>query len=161
MTPCLEKKLTLSGDVQTYSCELVSLRDGVGILRYVIDREYDVAGYRLAPGDVTLAVYWEGRPYTLYVWFRKGRRDRAWYFNIADSVALAPREFTWRDLAVDILVDGSGGVQVLDEHELPPDLEPDLAGYIAAARDHVLAHCGDILKEAEGLLKTEESKARL
>jgi hypothetical protein len=152
MALCLEKKHTLSGSVQTYSCELVSLRNGVGILRYVIDREYDVAGYRLSPGDRTLAVYWTGRPYTLYVWFRKGPRDRAYYFNIADSIALSSREFLWRDLAVDILVDPSGIPRVLDEHELPPDLPADLAGYIARARDHVLERFRDIIKEADEIL---------
>ncbi len=78
MHACLEKKLTLAGKIETYSCDLVSLRNGIGILRYVIDREYDVAGFRLAPGDVTLAVYWENRPYTLYVWFRQKERDRAY-----------------------------------------------------------------------------------
>ena len=105
MAPCLEKKLTLSGETETYPCELVSLRGGVGILRYVIDRDYDVAGFRLAPGDVTLAVYWEERPYTLYIWLRKKQAGRAYYFNVADSIVLGTDEFIWRDLAVDILVD--------------------------------------------------------
>jgi hypothetical protein len=152
MRTCLEKKLTLSGETETYQCELVSLREGIGILRYVIDRKYDVAGYTLAPGDVTLALFWEERPYTLYIWFRKIQGDRAFYFNIADSVVLRPEEFLWRDLAVDILVDRSGDVKVLDEHELPPDLPPALVGYIEDARDHVLSHFRDIIKEAEYLL---------
>lgn len=153
MRACLEKKLTLSGEIKTYPCELVSLEGGVGILRYVIDQEYDVAGFRLSPGDVTLAVYWKSRPYTLYVWFRNQQRDRAYYFNISDSVTLSPDEFVWRDLAVDILVDPEGIVSVLDEHELPPDLPPDLALYIEEARNNVLAHFRDIIKEAEGLLR--------
>ncbi len=153
MRACLEKKLTLSGEIKTYPCELVSLEAGVGILRYVIDREYDVAGFALSPGDVTLAVYWEGRPYTLYIWFRKRERDRAHYFNIADSVTLRPEEFVWRDLVVDILVGPAGTVSVLDEDELPPYLPPALALYIEEARNSVLVHFRDIIKEAEGLLR--------
>ncbi len=153
MPTCLEKKLLLSGELRTYPCELVSLEDGVGILRYVIDQEYDVAGLRLSPGDVTLAVYWESRPYTLYIWVRSRQRDRAHYFNISDSVTLWPDEFVWRDLVVDILVDPEGMVSVLDENELPPDLPPDLVAYIEEARNDVLVHFRDIIKQAEGLLR--------
>jgi hypothetical protein len=156
MSSCLEKKLALSGETHVYSCELISLVNGVGILRYVIDRQYDVAGYILSPGDVTLAVYWEDRPYTLYVWLRKSARDRAYYFNIADSVVLSHEEFSWRDLAVDILVEPSGAVRVLDEHELPPDLPSDVSGYIEKAKGQVLEQFRDIITEAEDLLSRNE-----
>jgi hypothetical protein len=155
MSLCVEKKLTLAGEIKTYQCELVSLRDGTGILRYVIDQPYDIAGFKLSPGDKTLAVYWSGRPYTLYIWLRKHYGDRAYYFNIADSVSLAHREFFWRDLAVDILVVPAGTVRVLDEHELPPGLSGDLITYIMKARDHVIAHFRDIIEEAEGLLEAQ------
>ncbi len=157
----LERKLTLSDDVQTYICELLSLEGGVGILRYVIDRTYDVSGFRLSPGDVTLALYWEGRPYTLYVWFRIKEKDWAYYFNVADSVRLSPAEFLWRDLAVDILVGPAGNATVLDEEELPPNLAPDLAAYITRARDHVLGHFRDILKEADEILRARRLLPRM
>lgn len=159
MKICIETKLTLSGPAKTYRCELVSLQDGIGILRYVIDREYDIAGFRLQPGDVTLAVFWEGRPYTLYVWLREKQGDRAYYFNIADSVSLRPEEFLWRDLAVDILVDNEGTVKVLDEHELPADLPRELLEYILQARDEVLAGYRDILEEAERLIQPGTQEA--
>ena len=57
---CIEKKILLSGDVHTYSCELLHYENGFGILRYIIDREYDVHGVKLSPGDETIALYWEG-----------------------------------------------------------------------------------------------------
>jgi hypothetical protein len=137
----------------TYLCELVSLDGGIGILRYVIDRSYDIAGFVLAPGDVTLAVFWQDRPYTLYIWYRKKQGDRAHYFNLADSVSLRPDEFIWRDLIVDILVDPSGAVRVLDENELPPLLPANLSAYIKAACEVVLADFRDIIKEVDGLLR--------
>jgi len=157
---CLEKKLTLSGKIHTYSCELVSLTDSVGILRYVIDRSYDIAGFRLSPGDVTLALYWKNRPYTLYIWFRKKENDRAYYFNIADAVSLCAEEFVWRDLAVDILVDPKGTVHVLDEHELPSDLPANLDLYIKDAKRYVLGHFRDIIEEVEKLLGTQHDSSK-
>lgn len=153
MNACLEKKLTLSGQTRFYRCELVSLKDGVGVLRHVIDRHYDIAGFRLSPGDVTLAVFWTGRSYTIYKWHRRRQNDHAYYFNIADSVSLRPEEFVWRDLAVDILVDFEGSVHVLDEHELPHDLPRDLLDYIMKAKEQVLARFQDIIKEADQLLE--------
>lgn len=153
MTPCLEKKLTLAGATKIYRCELVSLKNGIGVLRYVIEQAYDIAGFLLSPGDETLAVYWEDRPYTLYIWKRLKQRDRAYYFNIADSVALRSGEFRWRDLAVDILVDNRGAIRVLDEHELPPDLPRALLDYILSAKEAVLAGYQDIIKEGERMIE--------
>jgi hypothetical protein len=152
MNVCIEKKLTLSGSVQAFSCELVLLRRGFGVLRYVIDRAYDINGIRLQPGDVTCALYWEDRPYTLYVWQLQRDADRLYYFNIADSISLRPAEFIWRDLTLDVLIDGRGRATLLDDHELPPDLDEGLAGYIRAAVDHVMTQHPDIIREVNGLL---------
>lgn len=152
MPSCIETKLTLSGETQTYSCELLHYEKGFGILRYVIDREYNIAGLKLVPGDETIALYWEERPYTLYIWHRKAG-DAAYYFNVADQVSLSKQEFRWRDLAVDILVDPKGSVRVLDEHELPSDLDAELKYYIIGAKDDVLASHIEIIREARGILK--------
>jgi len=151
MPLCIETKLTLSGETKTYRCELLHFGSGFGVLRYVIDREYDVHGVVLAPGDETIALYWEDRPYTLYVWRRQAAQDTVFYFNIADQISLTPQEFIWRDLAVDILVD-SRGVHVLDEHELPADLDADLGRYINEAQAHILVHYEDIIQKAHMLL---------
>ncbi len=153
MPRCLEKKLTLSGTIQAYSCELLHLQIGFGILRYVIDREYNIAGLRLSRGDETIALYWEDRPFTLYIWRRRAPGDTAYYFNIADRVSLSTQEFLWRDLAVDILVDPQGKVHVLDEDELPADLDAELGDYIIEAKEHILGNFADIIHEADTLLK--------
>ncbi len=151
MSICLEKKFTLSGAVQTYACDLVSLADGVGVLRYVIDREYDIKGVKLLPGDVTCALYWTDRPYTVYIWDLKREKSIVHYFNIADSVSLQPGEFIWRDLVIDIMIDGRGAAHVLDEHEIPADLSADLRHYIDETRTHILGNYPAIIREAAAL----------
>ncbi len=152
MPLCIEKKHTLSGEIQTYSCELVRLDDNVGVLKYVIDREYTVADVRLAPGDVTIALYWTDRPYTLYTWNPSGHGAIVYYFNIADRVVLSQGEFSWRDLAVDILIDGSGQAHILDEDDIPPALQPELRGYIEDAKHFVFSSYRDIIGEVEFLV---------
>ena len=148
MTLCREIKHTLSGPSQTYACELLEHEPGFGMLRYVVDREYGISGHRLLPGDVTHALYWEDRPYTLYVWDLGSRGGRLFYFNIADSISLGREEFVWRDLAVDVLIDDAGGVDILDTHELPPDVAPELRVYIEEAVDLVVKRHREIIREA-------------
>ena len=152
MTVCIEKKLTLAGSVQLFECHLLCLHAGIGVLTHIIDREYTVSTVKLHPGDITYALYWVDRPYTLYIW-RSNRHQFIYYFNIADSLSLQPDEFIWRDLAVDILVDTDNTAHVLDEDELPPDLSVTLLGYIQSAKDHVLDHYRDIILEANAVLR--------
>ena len=149
----VETKALLSGAVQQFLCELLHLDNTFGVLRYVIDREYYVNDIRLMPGDVTIALYWTDRPYTLYVWQMNGGKNAAYYFNIADNISLLPGEFRWRDLAVDILVDTAGAVHVLDEDELPADLPAGLRAYISAAKSQVLSCYKDVVMEADVLMK--------
>jgi hypothetical protein len=151
MIPCLETKLALSGETKTYHCDLLHYESGFGMLRYIIDREYDVYGVKLAPGDETVALYWENRPYTLYIWRRQAARDTVYYFNIADRISLTPQEFIWRDLVVDILVDHAG-VHVLDEHELPADLDARLGLSIQKTREYLVKDHSSIIAEASACM---------
>jgi hypothetical protein len=151
MSICIEKKLTLSGHVYLFECELLLLNTDFGVLKYIIDREYTVSGIKLQPGDITLALYWINRPYTLYIWHLTGNRV-VHYFNIADKISLQPTEFLWRDLAVDILIDNDRNIHVLDENELPDNLEPELSRYIQSAKTPIVQKHPSIMKEAGVIL---------
>lgn len=135
-----------------YTCELLHYEAGFGVLQYIIDRDYDISGVKLAPGDETIALYWEERPYTLYLWRRRTAAEPVYYFNVADRISLSPREFAWRDLAVDILVDDRGA-QVLDEHELPAGLDPRLLHSILSAKTHLLDNHQAIIAEVDALVR--------
>jgi hypothetical protein len=157
MSICIEKKLTLSGKVYLFECELLLLDSGLGVLKYVIDREYTVDGIKLQPGDITHALYWSDRPYTLYIWHLT--RDRVvHYFNIADRISLQPREFLWRDLAVDIVIDDGRNVRVLDEDELPDNLDPELSRYIQNAKATIMREYTSIIQETNVIVSTLPSR---
>jgi predicted RNA-binding protein associated with RNAse of E/G family len=150
---CIEKKLTLSGKEKSYECELVHLTDNFGVLKYVLSRNNVVNGIKLNTGDVTYALYWTDRPYTIYVWLLNQGKERAYYFNIADRVSLHQTEFIWRDLVIDILVDPELRVHTLDEDELPADLSPDLSRYIQATKELILRLHREIIRETDALLR--------
>ena len=154
MPVCIEKKLTLSGAVHSFECELLRLESGLGVLKYVIDRDYAIGTVTLRPGDITYALYWIDRPYTLYIWHRY-ESQFIYYFNIADSISLKHDEITWRDLSVDILVDATGMVHVLDEDELPHGLPAGLLSYIQSAKAYILNHYQEIMLEANVILREQ------
>lgn len=157
MSICIEKKLTLSGRVYLFECELLLLNSDLGVLKYVIDQEYAIQGFKLRPGDITHALYWVDRPYTLYIWHLAGNRV-VHYFNIADRISLQPREFLWRDLTVDILIADDRGVHVLDEDELPGNLGPELSRYIQDAKTAILQDHASIIQEANMILSALPSR---
>ena len=153
MSLCIEKKLTLSGQTHLFECELLLLNSNLGVLKYIIDREYLISGINIRPGDITYALYWTDRPYTLYVWhLDRGRIVH--YFNIADRISLQPLEFRWRDLTVDIMIDDGGSIHILDENELPDDMDPALIRYIRNARNAILREYPSIIEEAGIMVRT-------
>jgi hypothetical protein len=150
MSICIEKKTALSGRVDLFTCELLFLERDFGILKYVVDREYRVHNSTLLPGDITYGFYWSSRPYTLYVWPRKGA-GAIYYFNVADSITLSHREFAWRDLVVDVVVESDLNAVVLDENELPDSLSPELRTAIFSGRDTVLNTYRRIIEEVKSV----------
>jgi protein associated with RNAse G/E len=152
MQICIEKKMTLSGKEKLFECELVHVNNNFGVLKYIIQRNNDIDGLKLSPGDITYGLFWTDRPYTLYVWIVNQGRDRAYYFNISDRVVLSPSEFAWRDLTIDILIDPDLRVHMLDEHELPVDLDRDLSTYIQTTKDFVLRNYSNIMQEADAAI---------
>ncbi len=149
MTTCVEQKVLLSGERHEYLCDLALFTGTFGILRYMIDREYHVGGITLKPGEATLAFYWTCRPYTLYTWRHTGAGRGLYYFNIADRVSLAPTRFAWRDLVVDVLVSEYGLPHILDENDLPSNLDSELFDYIERAKQHILTHYRHIIAEVK------------
>ena len=73
--------------------------------------------------------------------------DRAFPYELNEIIA--EKAITWRDLIVDVVVTPDGHPRVLDEDELPPDRDPDLAAAIDAARDDFLANHATILAAVE------------
>jgi predicted RNA-binding protein associated with RNAse of E/G family len=153
MRSCTERKRYLSGAEVVFECELVALEDPLGILKYVLDRRWQVHGLTLPPGTLTYAFYWTDRPYNLYWWMDGDGRTVGYYFNLADSVELSAREFLWRDLVIDVLVRPGGGMQLIDEEELPDALEGELQAYIQAGKRLLLRDYRAIIEEVAALLE--------
>ena len=152
MRLCKERKRYLSGKEVTFECELIAFEGQFGILKYVIDQQWQVHGLTLCPGTATYAFYWTDRSYNLYWWIDQNGDTVGHYFNLADSVRLSAHEFIWRDLIVDVVVLPSGHIQVVDEDEMPDALDGELRAYIDSGKRQVLRDCRALIQEARAML---------
>ena len=122
----IERKRRLDGSFVEFRCERLDLDPGRrAVLRYVIPSERRLEGtdLTLLPGTVTIAHYWADRPYNVYAWYRDGAA-LGYYCSIADATEIAEGRVEYLDLVVDVLIDLRGSATVLDEDEVPADLEP-------------------------------------
>ncbi len=152
-----EVKRRLDGTSIEFACEPLLLEPGRrAILRYVLDRSWTVADVALAPGMVTVAHYWVDRPYNVYHWL-DGTHTVAYYVSVADATEIAADRVAYTDLVVDVLLRTSGASLVLDEDELPADLDPRYRLAIAKALEAVATNpkrlIGEIERETRALIE--------
>ena len=145
----VERKTRLDGTTVEYACQAVLVEPPArAVLRYVLDRAWTVGSLALRPGLVTIGHYWADRPYYAYHWV-DGGRTVGLYFSIADRMRIARDAVQYRDLVVDVLLEPSGAVEILDEDELPPDLEPAARKTIADALEALITNGRRLAAEIE------------
>ena len=103
----------------------------------------------LPGGSRSLGYFWEDHPYNAYHWVDDKCQTLALYFNICDNTRITAQQVTWRDLTVDILITPDLRCRVLDEDELPDDLDRNLLAHINATRDSLCGAAGRLLLEFE------------
>src|SRR5438067_11760627 len=121
-----ERKTRLDGSVVEYACEAHAVGPGRrAVVRYVADQDRALEGTDLVlrKGTVTVGHFWRDRPYNVYHWLDRGRTV-ALYVSIATDTPIEPAAIAYRDLVVDVLIRPSGSIDILDEDELPPSIEP-------------------------------------
>lgn len=146
----IERKIRLDGSAEEFVCDVLALDPGRhAVLRYELDRDWDVAGTIVIPkGALTVSHYWADRPYNVYHWVRDGR-TLALYVNVADRTEVRPELVSYRDLVVDVLLRPGGAIEILDEDELPTDLEPAARRSIADALEVVVTGARRLTQEIE------------
>lgn len=153
----IEIKHTLAGERKTFECELLQRSPGEAVIIYRMPRDVELEDILLQSGSVSLGYFWEDRPYNAYHWIDEALGSVALYFNISDRTRIGEQSIEWRDLAVDILISPDGRCRVLDEDELPSDLDAGLRGYIEAARDELcrqpLSRLGEYDKLTRSLMQ--------
>jgi hypothetical protein len=148
----IERKIRLDGTVSDYECEALLIEKGKrAVLRYVLphDLEFPTAAFGAPKGTVTIGHYWTDRPYNVYQWMTPRGIVLGWYFNVVDATVVDEELVSYEDLAVDVLVDPTGRTTVLDEDELPTDLEPKRRGIVSRALEALTSSPMRLAREIE------------
>ena len=145
----IEVKRTLAGTRKEFTCTLCDLLEDAAVVLYESSRDFEIAGLTLPRGTLIFGYFWANRPYTAYHWLTPDGQTLGLYFNISDRTRISPERICWRDLAVDVLVTPDGRFRVLDEEELPRDLEAGLRQRIDATRDYLLCEYRTLLGQLE------------
>jgi predicted RNA-binding protein associated with RNAse of E/G family len=148
-TRITEIKTTLSGECKRFDCELLTLNPGEAVVIYRMPRDVVLEDLLLPRGGLSLGYFWEERAYNAYHWVDDNRQTLALYFNICDNTCISPTQIAWRDLTVDILITPDLRCRVLDEDELPDDIDSELLSRINATRDSLCADASRLLSEFE------------
>jgi uncharacterized protein len=146
-----ERKARLDGSVVEYACETLALEPGRrAVVRYVTEQDRPIEGTDLVlrKGTVTVGHFWTDRPYNVYHWLDRGRTV-ALYVNIATDTTIEPGIVAYRDLIVDVLIRPSGAIEILDEDELPPTIEPRYRLAIAKAIETCVTEARRLTAEIE------------
>ena len=148
-TRITEVKTTLAGERKLFDCELLALTEGEAVVIYRMPRDIMLEDVPLPRGGRSLGYFWEARAYNVYHWVDDNLQTLALYFNICDNTRISPTQIAWRDLTVDILITPDRRCRVLDEDELPDDIDSKLLSRINATRDALCADAARLLREFE------------
>ena len=155
-----ERKTRLDGSVVEYVCEpLVVVEGRRALVRYVTERDRPIEGTDLVlrKGTVTVGHFWTDRPYNVYHWL-DGVRTVALYVNVATDTTITRTAIDYRDLVVDVIIRPSGAIEILDEDELPPSIEPRYRLAIAKAIETCVTEgrrlSAEIERETRAVLRT-------
>lgn len=144
----VETKVTMAGLRKAFRCRLIERAPGRAVVLFVSERACSVGDVPLPAGTVTFGYFWADRGYNVYHWMAPDGATLAHYVNVSDGTEIGEAHLVWRDLTVDVLLRADGGVSVLDEHELPPDLGAVRAA-IEKTKGELLAAAAELRAELE------------
>jgi protein associated with RNAse G/E len=145
----LEIKETLTGERKEFPCTPCALAEDEVVILYKVAHEGRVEDVVLPTGTLSLGYFWATRPYNAYHWVTPKGKTIGLYFNISEGADITPQRVIWRDLVVDVLVTPDGRCRVLDEDELPVEMDVSLRQRINGIREELVRQHETLLADIE------------
>jgi len=120
---------------------------------YRMPAAYQLEDILLPRGSRSLGYFWQDRPYNTYHWIDDKQDTLALYFNVCDQTRIGEDTIEWRDLVVDVLITPDRRCRILDEDELPENLDCDLRAYITTTQKSLCAAPLSLLAEYDKLTR--------
>jgi predicted RNA-binding protein associated with RNAse of E/G family len=120
-----EIKHHVNKPTEYYKCELVRSEPGHVVLRYVSDRAFSSNkwGVTFPPGCITIAFYWEVRPYVFWTIFSPDKELLGYLVHICRDMAISDDSLTYLDMLLDLWFSPNGKYTILDENEVEECLQ--------------------------------------
>jgi len=145
----IEVKRTLAGVEKRFECQVLARTANHLAVLWIAPGAMHVHGVALPAGTVSVGHFWTDRPYNVYHWLRSDQTTLGYYFNLADGTTWTAERLDWRDLTVDVLATPEGRLDVLDEDELPAELDAETRAHIDAGKAALLGAPASVLAEVE------------
>jgi predicted RNA-binding protein associated with RNAse of E/G family len=155
----VEVKRTLAGVEKRFECRLLAGDARHAVVLWVSAAPMHVHGVDLPAGTVSFGHFWTDRPYNVYHWLDASGRTLGFYFNVCDGTRIHGDLLEWRDLVIDVLALPDGRLDVLDEDELPADLDPELRARIEAGKAAILGDPEAVMDEIEAASRAVYARA--
>jgi uncharacterized protein len=147
--PIIERKTRFDGSVQEFACQALLIEPAKrAVIRYELDRDWQVGGMVFPKGGYTAGHFWTDRPYNVYHWIHAGK-TLGYYFNVGLVDEITETTVAWRDLIIDVLVKPDGAIDILDEDEVPADLPAEHRRTIAQALEQIVTNPKRLVQEIE------------
>ncbi len=123
-----EIKRHINKETERYQCDLIRKESGFVALRYVSDRKFASTrlGITFPPGCVTIALYWEERPYVFWGIFAPDGKSLGYLVHICRDLRISDGSVSYLDMLLDIWFFPEGEHMILDADEVEECLESGL-----------------------------------
>jgi len=147
----IEYKKTYFGESKVFDCDLVYKDDEQRevVIAYRPEKTMHFVGVEFPIGSVSLGYYWKNRNYNVYHWKDLRGKTLLFYFNISKDTRIQENSVTWLDLIVDIAVKPEESPIVLDEDEVPKNIEPQDKRIIETTKKQILDNIKSFTDEIE------------
>lgn len=117
---------------------------------YRLEGDRVIGGVELRAGNPAVGLFWEDRPYNVYLWLSPEGAPLGLYFNVGDRTRIEPDRVEWRDLVLDVVV------PLAPKGEPAAAGDPARAGGPGAARDRPRAPDWSRFEPAEPVVLDRE-----
>jgi len=154
-----EVKRHLDGREERFECELLLKTDDTALVRFALhqDQPREDGPFRLPSGKiVTLAAFWEERPYLIYRLINQENQLIGHRFDVCEDVRI-DAEIHYTDLLLDLWMPPGGSIYVLDQDEVNEAIHAgamtaDQASTVQRARRYLAEHALDVVRELDDLV---------
>ena len=148
--------------MKIFDCILAEKTDRDLVLIYQIPKQMTFAGVNFPPESRSFGYYWKDRNYNVYHWKDPKGSTIFSYFNISKDTKIHDDNVEWVDLIVDIAFHPDGRVEILDENEIPENMNHDDLSLIRRTQSEILGNMGRLFRELEErtslIMRREETR---